>query len=331
MASLADLVRDQRNTRQGRFMTKLNNQNFGKNDSTLVSAIRHPIDALGRGADWFQNQVNTAAGTTGDNYDPYLQRDAQIEAAVNLAGLANVGSMPFAPKSSGGTLGTVIKPTEYELAHETARINAAKPISEGGLGLPENNTAMDRARALGFDVNQKWLHGSAKRGYVDATDIESFDSAKIGDSYNADDAGFFMTNSPKEANYYASSDRDYHNKGEGNGVVYPLIIRHEKPLIKKIPKNTDTVNYWDDNSQKILKDVAKKNSDAVILTDTTNGQKMGVAFEPSQIRSINAAFDPLKKNSANLLASLLAATVATKEAKDQKKKRSLADQIKGKK
>jgi len=228
-----------------------------------------------------------------------------------------VGSMPLAPKSAGGTLGTVVKPTIYEDAHNVARINAAKPISEGGLGLHPENTAMERAKALGFDVNQKWLHGSAKRGYVDTTDIDSFDSAKIGDSYNADDSGFFMTNSPKEANYYASSDKDYYNKGEGNGVIYPLMIKHENPLIKKIPKNTDTVNYWDDNNQKILKDVAKKKSDAVILTDATNGQKMGVAFEPSQIRSVNAAFDPMKKNSANLLASLLAGTAIYK---DQKKK-----------
>ena len=36
-------------------------------------------------------------------------------------------------------------------ALETAQRNAAKPVSEGGLGLPANNTPMDRAKAMGFD------------------------------------------------------------------------------------------------------------------------------------------------------------------------------------
>lgn len=38
--------------------------------------------------------------------------------------------------------------TEFELAHELAQKNASLPIEQGGLGLPANNTAMDRARAM---------------------------------------------------------------------------------------------------------------------------------------------------------------------------------------
>lgn len=37
-------------------------------------------------------------------------------------------------------------------AMRIAQANAAKPISEGGLGLPPDNTAMDRAKAMGFDT-----------------------------------------------------------------------------------------------------------------------------------------------------------------------------------
>ena len=108
MASLADLLRNPKNTRQGRFMSKLNNQNFGQNDSTLASAIRHPIDALGRGAEWLQNQVNTAAGTQipYDEANPLVNYDMdRLQAANNLAGMVQGGAMPFAPKSAGGTLG----------------------------------------------------------------------------------------------------------------------------------------------------------------------------------------------------------------------------------
>ncbi|CAB4172575.1 hypothetical protein UFOVP1470_11 [uncultured Caudovirales phage] len=38
--------------------------------------------------------------------------------------------------------------TQYELAHEVAQRNAAKPVSEGGLGLPADNMALDRAKAM---------------------------------------------------------------------------------------------------------------------------------------------------------------------------------------
>ena len=37
-------------------------------------------------------------------------------------------------------------------AMRIAQANAAKPVSEGGLGLPPDNTAMDRAKAMGFDT-----------------------------------------------------------------------------------------------------------------------------------------------------------------------------------
>jgi hypothetical protein len=42
--------------------------------------------------------------------------------------------------------------TQYELAHKTAQKNAALPIEKGGLGLHHENTAHDRAKAMGFDT-----------------------------------------------------------------------------------------------------------------------------------------------------------------------------------
>ena len=100
-------------TKQGKIYQKLAAQDFGKDDSTIVSSLMNPIKAVKKGAEWFQNQVNNAAGTQGiEDYtggDPYLNQQRQVEGATNLAGLANVGSMPLAPKSAGGTLGTVVK------------------------------------------------------------------------------------------------------------------------------------------------------------------------------------------------------------------------------
>ena len=91
-------------------LEKINNQDFGRNDSTIVSSMRHPIKAAGLAGKWLQDQVNNAAGT-GIPYDEanpfYAQDSRKQEAALNLAGMANLGGMPFAERSAGGTLGTI--------------------------------------------------------------------------------------------------------------------------------------------------------------------------------------------------------------------------------
>jgi hypothetical protein len=61
--------------------------------------------------------------------------------------------------------------TEFEQAHLLAQQRAALPVNQRGLGLAPDNTAMDRARAMGFDVDV--YHGT------DA-DISAFDMSKVG-------------------------------------------------------------------------------------------------------------------------------------------------------
>jgi hypothetical protein len=48
--------------------------------------------------------------------------------------------------------------TPFELAHAEAQRNAALPVAQGGLGLGPQNTAMERAKAMGFDADA--YHGS---------------------------------------------------------------------------------------------------------------------------------------------------------------------------
>lgn len=88
-------------------------QKFGPNDSQIVSAIVNPAEAINRGGEWFRHNVSQASG--GDPYDnpnPLIGpvREEQAEAGMNIAGLAESGSFPLAPKSAGGTLGTFIGP-----------------------------------------------------------------------------------------------------------------------------------------------------------------------------------------------------------------------------
>jgi len=95
-----------------RLTTLLKAQNFEPEDSQIVSSLMHPQQAIQKGANWFQNNVNTAMGVPDPKYQdeasPYTfgPTDKQkLEAAFNLAGLAGTGSMPFNKVGGPATLG----------------------------------------------------------------------------------------------------------------------------------------------------------------------------------------------------------------------------------
>jgi len=99
-----------------KLLNKIKEQDFRENDSQIVSTLINPKKAGGKLADWLVNQVSTAAGLPvqptdeGDIYAREPDRLSKAMAAMNIAGFAQGGSMPFAPKSAGGTLGTFIGP-----------------------------------------------------------------------------------------------------------------------------------------------------------------------------------------------------------------------------
>ena len=79
-----------------------------------------------------------------------------------------------------------------------AQKNAAKAVSEGGLGLRPDNTAMERAKAMGYEGG--WYHGTGG-------DFESFDKGAQAtltptNSYDAQMA-HFLTDNPEVASEYA--------------------------------------------------------------------------------------------------------------------------------
>jgi hypothetical protein len=81
-------------------MDRLDSENFGPNASIIASTINHPLKAVKKGAEWIDEQMRIAGS-------PYAPSYQQVEAATNLAGLAQLGSFPMAPKSAGGTLGSI--------------------------------------------------------------------------------------------------------------------------------------------------------------------------------------------------------------------------------
>jgi len=164
-----------------------------------------------------------------------------------LKELADYGSQVGMAGTVGGKF---VYPQEKALA--TAQRNAAKPVSEGGLGLRPDNTPMERAQAMGFTDDA--YHGTN-------LDFSAFDMSKVGSStvlpFDAP-RGAYFAKQPEITARYA--------KGEGSNVIPAML-----------------------------------NKDGVLLDNS----KIIVTNQPQNIRSRFAAFDPLRKHEADLLAGML--------------------------
>jgi hypothetical protein len=201
---------------------------------------------------------------------------------------------------------------------------AMAPSGKGGGELPMDLASrMARAQQMGFDTNTRYYHGTGRH----------FDEFKP----NADkvtggglnDRGVFLSPEPSTGSRYA---RDF---GGDSPSVLPLYTRVEKPLsldaktFEKVQKIADKARRgeplgeiesiflqddlakfgidWDGASHPVDA-IQRAGFDAI---DKGKG-RFGLAeaermvFDPAKIRSVNADFDPVKRGSANLMASHLA-------------------------
>jgi hypothetical protein len=188
-------------------------------------------------------------------------------------------------------------PYPQQAALNLAQQRAALPVEQGGLGLPANNTAADRAKAMGFDVEA--YHGTA------STDIQKFmpeggtpEGEKTLEWYKNRQAqnqpvgymsfrsGSFFSPKPDYAGNYAP---------ETTGVMYPVNLRMDNPL-SLLPNAQG--RYSATNAPDINKTI-----DAMILQDSIDKSINEIAIiDPAQIRSRFAAFDPFRKDVATATA-----------------------------
>jgi hypothetical protein len=192
-------------------------------------------------------------------------------------------------KKVGGLLGDRPK-TKYELAHEVAQRNATLPTDKGGLNLPLNNTAADRAKALKYDRDV--YHGSN-------ADIKEFDP-----DMSAQGGITWVAENPKMANDYA---------GASGGNLMPLKAKMDNPA------------NWEQYDKLGLYEFPSKGLDGAWLPD--NGEEAsGFVLNPSQLRSKFAAFDPFKRDSSDILAGVgvggagFEGLLSNKDKKKKKKK-----------
>jgi hypothetical protein len=150
-------------------------------DIPTVDRIKQSIDLVGEKE--FERMVNA-------QYSKYKPSDVDQEAmlveSVTLDILGKAQRSPY----------------PQQAALDLAQQRAALPVEQGGLGLPANNTAMDRAKAMGFDVDA--YHST------NASDITKFD---LGKSIRGEGTSVALT--PENAQAY------------GN-ITYPLKIDQQK-------------------------------------------------------------------------------------------------------
>jgi hypothetical protein len=149
---------------------------------------------------------------------------------------------------------------------------------------------MKRARDMGFDTDTVYYHGT------DA-DFDSFDTDFINPTLPRG-MGFDFTTSTKRAGSFGRRD--------GQRVI-SAFLKFNNPYIFKPEDNRSFVKWKAEKFGKYGGDKFREwmktnNYDALIHEGAANNAKHVVIFEPSNIRSVNAAFDPDFKDSGNLLA-----------------------------
>jgi hypothetical protein len=199
-------------------------------------------------------------------------------------------------------------PVQGDLTQEENKQAEAK-----GLDMSKE-ARMKRAEEMGFDTSTVWYHGTS-------FDIENFDINEFGKNENRGDyigEGFFFTKDPDTAAKYAE------RSGESANII-PVYLNMNNPMVvdndfdmQEFTKDfpiTDEIqelfkgkNLSDEQLRRFsyLKSTEKAKADYAKskgfdgLVDETYPQ--GAVFDPSQIRSVNAAFDPDFKASPELLA-----------------------------
>lgn len=253
-----------------------------------------------------------------------------------ISGLLDVPPVKMAGMALAPLIGMVRKSAPMDEALRIAQKNAAKPVSEGGLGLPPDNTPMDRAKALGYTTeaykgmypydtrsgeiygfkNGKWQpveNIGAKQDLITSMSQERTMPLEMGGKH----AGFFGGKeiAEKFARQTTSSGATFPvliNMGDKAVLIdgkgrYAGSFQFEQQAIataKQNPKDTKKIVENYNNFQDAF--LQGNPATGVIAKNTIDEGTIFIPKEGKQVRSRFAAFDPARINENNLLASLAA-------------------------
>ena len=133
----------------------------------------------------------------------------------------------------------------------------------------------------------------------------TFDKNRIGETWNADETGFFFTSSKSQAEEYT---RPYFRENTATPNLFSVYLSIQNPLVidrawwqKQFGRsdiyNHDAIEIWDNEQSTILDEMRKGGHDGVIIDPNPMGgaAKMYMVPEPNQIKSATdniGTFDP---------------------------------------
>jgi len=235
-------------------------------------------DVVFQGND-FHEWIYSPEAMRGKTYDGGLKKVWDERANI----LERNGQPVTAPQP--GLLGKMVAPQDDAL--RVAQANAAKPVSEGGLGLRPDNTPEERAAAMGFDIDNPLYHGTR-------SDVSEF---VPGDG--AHGRGVYMTGIPDRTKQYWGGFGD-----SSGGNVMPLYTNVQNPgplqdALRISPSDIESQDRYVALQQRMIRDGYDSAS-----RDLGGQNWETVVFDPRNIRSRFAAFDPMRRDSSDLLAGI---------------------------
>lgn len=301
-------------------------QQLAKVPSRLIEALK----ALGTGSSYGSaepvNAVNDLARANfwrGSVFGvPEDVKQRNIDRAMEAASIAAPIKRPFgAPQDAA-----------LRLAQE----RAALPVERGGLGLPPNNTAEQRAAAM---AGKDFVHFSRHGG-----DFETLDSAKF--AIAPFDAVGTHVGTPQAAMERYQNTIGYkignpnYAADEIKGTTYPVTILGNKPLLNQNAMawgeddlsaflrqqgghnyadiHGGKMTYQDMNADLRKKLFEKQGYTSIPYYNEVEGKgSISYIVPPENIRSRFAAFDPFRRNAA--IAAAMGVAAPDLLAKEKKK------------
>lgn len=237
-------------------------------EAGLVSPVRRPKTEL------LASLISPSQAASAAYRTPQMAR-AGVRMLDNLAAPRTMGSQTGAIDIGG--LGKMVAPQDEAL--RVAQQNAAKPIEEGGLGLRPDNTPEERAAAMGFDAPA--FHGTG-------ADIDSFHRNQ------------WFTDDPQ----YASTISNRRHDGQSsNPNVMPVMLsagNSAKMQDWRLAKDGLGIDGAPVGGE-VLDALSAQGFDSLKVH---GNMKEAIVFDPRNIRSRFAAFDPMRRDSSDILAGL---------------------------
>jgi hypothetical protein len=182
-------------------------------------------------------------------------------------------------------------------AAASTKIKSAKKSLEAYDAIDDAEKArLDRAVQQGFNIDA--FHGT--KG-----DITEFDPGLLGATTDVASArkGFFFSADPETAALYANlADAEKLGGGSGENIM-PVKLQITNPFVRDFEGSS----YREFSYNDLLKKARNEGHDGAIFRNTIDGNAITdvyVVFEPEQIKSRFATFDPEKTGSKNILASV---------------------------